>query len=50
MLFFDTVKGKVIAKIGDFGLALAVDFITRSTAGYMVSKMSTLPNAVGTYN
>ena len=51
MLFFDTAKNKVIAKIGDFGLALAVDFITRTTAGHMVSKMSTFfPNAVGTYN
>jgi serine/threonine protein kinase len=52
MLFLDTTKNKVIAKIGDFGLALAVDFITRTTAGHMVSKISStfLPNAVGTYN
>ena len=51
LLFFDTAKNKVIAKIGDFGLALAVDFITRTTTGHMVSKISTfLPNAVGTYN
>jgi serine/threonine protein kinase len=51
LLFFDAAKNKVIAKIGDFGLALAVDFITRTTTGHMVSKMSTfLPNAVGTYN
>ena len=50
MLFIDISKNKVIAKIGDFGLALAVDFVARSTTGYMATKMAASPNAVGTYN
>mmetsp|Transcript_2090 Transcript_2090/g.2853 ORF Transcript_2090/g.2853 Transcript_2090/m.2853 type:complete len:748 (-) Transcript_2090:26-2269(-) len=48
MLFHDTSRNKVIAKIGDFGLALAVDLITRTSSGNELSKMAILPNAVGT--
>eukprot|EP01036_Dinobryon_divergens_P028166 gene28166-37066_t len=49
MLFHDIYANKVITKIGDFGLALAVDLITRTAQGTMMNT-TTFQSAVGTYN
>ena len=49
MLFHDIYANKVIAKIGDFGLALAVDLITRTAQGTMMNT-AIFQSALGTYN